>query len=104
MGPVRVRIRGAVNEEQRVPSWNLPQEHTRRPENTGGRDRARAAGNKEVDIAQEIDLRYGWGRKNAPLLQPAAGALRRSNGVASPTAGTSARSPNGMDATRWRWR
>jgi len=55
-----------------------------------------------VDIAQEIDLRYGLGDEKMRRYASFAAALSRSNGVA-PDAGTSARSPNGMDATRWRW-
>jgi predicted dehydrogenase len=60
--PVRVRIRAAVNEEQTRALMELfPGAQLDVLKSYGGRDRAARGRHKDVDIAQEIDLRYGLG-------------------------------------------
>ena len=60
--PVRIRIRAAVNEEQTRALMGLfPGAQLDVLKSYGGRDRAARGRHKDVDIAQEIDLRYGLG-------------------------------------------
>ena len=60
--PVRIRIRAAVNEEQtRALMELLPGAQLDVLKSYGGRDRAARGRHKNLDIAQEIELRYGLG-------------------------------------------
>jgi predicted dehydrogenase len=60
--PVRIRIRAAVNEEQTRTLMELfPGAQLDVLKAYGGRDRAARGRHKDIDIAQEIDLRYGLG-------------------------------------------
>ncbi|MEI9896039.1 MAG: Gfo/Idh/MocA family oxidoreductase [Chthoniobacter sp.] len=60
--PVRIRICAAVNEEQTRTLMELfPAAQLDVLKTYGGRDRAARGRHKDVEIAQEIDLRYGLG-------------------------------------------
>lgn len=60
--PVRARIRAAVNEEQTRALMELfPGSQLDVLRSYGGRDRAARGRHQELDIAQQIELRYGLG-------------------------------------------
>ena len=68
--PVRLRIRAAVNEEQTRSMMEIfPGAQMDVLKSYGGRDRAARGRHKDVDIAQEIELRYGLvGREDAAAI------------------------------------
>ncbi|HYF34825.1 MAG TPA: gfo/Idh/MocA family oxidoreductase, partial [Prosthecobacter sp.] len=60
--PIRARIRAAVNEEQTRALMDLfPGSRLDVIKAYGGRDRAARGRHKELDLAQQVEIRYGLG-------------------------------------------